>query len=851
MTTTTIRNKIIIGLITGLTLGASVQGQEPEGEVTELDIFEVRAIAEGQRRALLEQRNAANLTNVVAADSIGRFPDANIAEALQRLPGMGIERDQGEGRYINLRGSPKEFTSVTINGVNVPASDPTTRAVDLDVFASDFVTQIEVTKALRPDQDADAIAGTVNVRTPSALSIGNRRVLGSLATSYNSMGSNHDTRGSFLYSDVFGKQKNIGLVLGVNYSRTRREVDNVEHEAWDRITIGADQREVWTFEETNFKDYETTRTRFGVNGALEFRASENSFFYVRGFASKFEDDEFRYRLRITWADGTLRPATAQNGFGEVERPWVSYQFRHRIKTDEVRSITAGGDHTFDSLRWDYSITYSEAEQYYPRRDEMLFRIRVPLISYDFRANPNLPEISLFQTNEHLNTDGFQFREYARRTTDTEESEWNAATNLQLFSEMFGQPANHKFGLKLRAREKSSDFERYRDRRAAANPGVPLTAFLRDADAINFDYFLGRKHEPSLVQAYFDSVRPNAPVRNVTDGILADYVAEEDIYAGFAMTQFRYGQLDFLAGARVEHTRTYAESYTFDASTGAIGVVGFKNDYTHIFPGIHLRTDLVDDLVLRASITRGISRAPFADLAPFRNEDPDERTVSLGNPDLKPTLSTNYDVSLDYFIGTSGLISVAGFYKDLKNYIYTSRFNQDLLVDGSLQTYRVTQPVNSPNGKIYGIEFNIQQSFDVLWERLSGLGFFANYTIAQSSTDLSDGSGSLRLPGHSKYTYNIGLFYEINRLSLQLSYNHRSDYIQSVDAIRGRDFDVWWAGRSQVDLTASYQLTRNVQVFAEGTNITNTRGKRYVGSPERVLEYEEFGWWVTFGARFNF
>lgn len=844
-------NKILSACACGLILAAPIVAQQADQEVEVLDTFEVQSIAEGQRRAIDEQRNSPNLVNVVAADSIGRFPDANIAEALQRLPGMGIERDQGEGRYVNLRGSPKEFTSVTINGVNVPSSDPTTRAVDLDVLASDFVTQIEVTKAVRPDQDADAIAGTVNVVTPSALRIGNRRILGSLASSYNSMGSKNDSRASFLYSDVLGTNRNIGLVLGVNYSRTRREVDNVEHEAWDRITIGSDQREVWVFEETNFKDYETTRTRVGVNGALEYRLSENSLFYVRGFASKFEDDEFRYRLRVTWADGTLRPETAQNGFGEVERPWVSYQFRHRVKTDEIRSITVGGDHTFDSHRWDYAITYSEAEQYYPRRDELLYRIRVPLISYDFRDNPNLPVFSLFSTNEHLNTDDFQFREYARRTIDTEETEWNATSNLQLFTQLFGAPANHKFGVKYRGREKSSDFERYRDRRSDANPGVPLTAFLRDDEAINFDYLLGNKHQPSLVQNYFDSVRPNAPVRNVTDGILADYSADEDIYAAFAMTQFRLGQVDFLAGVRVEHTRTYAESFTFDASTGAIGVAGFSNNYTDLFPGLHLRSYLAQDLMLRASVTRGISRPPFADLAPYRNEDPDNRTVSLGNPSLNPTLSTNYNLSLDYFVGNSGLISVAGFYNDLKDFIFTSRFTQDLLVDGNLETYRVTQPVNSPSGKIYGVEFSIQQSLEVISERLSGLGIFANYTIAQSSTDLPDRSGTLRLPGHSKQTYNIGLFYEINRLSVQLSYNRRSDYIQSVDAIRGRDFDVWWSGRSQVDLTASFQLTQNVQIFAEGTNLTNTRGKRYVGSSERVLEYEEFGWWVTFGARFNF
>lgn len=227
-------------LLAGLGLTAAfisgLSAQETDGPVFELDPLEVRAISDGQRRALLEQRDAANIINVVSADAMGRFPDPNIAEALQRLPGIGIERDQGEGRFINVRGAPKEFSSVTIDGISIPASEPGSRAIALDIFASDFASQIEVTKALRPNQDADAIAGTVNVTSPSALAIGQRRILGSLAGSYNNNGGTNDTRASLFYSDVFGTNNQFGIVLGVNYSKTRREVDNVEHEGWDTST---------------------------------------------------------------------------------------------------------------------------------------------------------------------------------------------------------------------------------------------------------------------------------------------------------------------------------------------------------------------------------------------------------------------------------------------------------------------------------------------------------------------------------------------------------------------------------------------------------------------------------------
>lgn len=831
-------------------LGTSSFAQQGSSDdIEELSAFEVRAIAEGQERSLNQQRASANLINVVSSDSIGRFPDPNIAEALSRLPGIGIERDQGEGRYINVRGAPKEFSSVTIDGINVPASDPETRAIDLDVFASDFVAAIEVTKAIRPDQDADSIAGAVNVRSPSAFDIGGRRILGSLASSYNDNGGSNDTRASFSFANLFGDSGQLGLVFSLNYSKTRREVDNVEFEGWDRIAVGsgANQREVWVFEETNFKDYDTRRERIGGNVNIEYKPNEDTTLFLRAFASKFEDDEFRYRLRIHWDDGNLNQDTAQNGFGEWVNPRVSFQFRNRIKTDESRSISAGGTHRFNNATWDYSVALSRSKQYYPLRDELLFRRRVPAISYDFRQNFKTPEISLFTTQEHLDTDAYDFREFSKRTIDTVEDEVTVATNLEFYSELFGGPATHKVGLKARIRDKESDRDRFRDRRSAADPGVPLTSFLRDIEARNYHYVLGRKHDPATVLAYYDSVRPNAPQRNITDGILSDYSSDEDIYAAYGMSEFRIGAVDMLAGLRLERTKLSARGFTFNDSTGAIGTSDASNTFTNWFPGVHLRYEASPDVIFRVSANRAISRAPFADLAPYRDEDPDDLTLALGNPELKPTLSNNLDVSLEYYLQPVGVLSVAAFYKDLKDYIFIARFNENVGGDN----YRVTQPLNSPDGQIYGIEFNYQHTLGFLPEPFDGLGLFANHSISEARAALPDRSAKIRMPGLSKHTSNFGVYFERDRLSMQLSYNHRSEYIQEVDTIRGRDFDVYWDGRGQLDFTASYQATRNIQLYTQFNNLTNTKGYRYVGSPERNLEYEEFGWWVTFGTKFNF
>lgn len=842
-----------VSVAAGIAGGALATQAQSNLDTFELDPFTIRGIADGQRLGIESQRASNNLLNAVSADEMGRFPDPNIAEALQRLPGIGVERDQGEGRYINIRGAPKEFSSVTFDGINLPASDVDTRAVNLDVFASDFARAIEVTKAIRPDQDADSIAGAVNVLSTSAIAIGQRRILGSAASSYNDKGGTNDSRFSLLYSDVFGESDQFGLVLGINQSKTRREVDNVEHEGWEKTTVGdgASERDLFIFAESNFKDYETRRTREGFNAALEYRPNDHNRFFLRGFTSKFEDNEFRYRLRIHWEDGDLNEDTAQNGFAEWDSPRVSFQFRERIKIDQTESLSAGGVHTFDAIEWDYTVAQSASEQYYPRRDELLYRKRVPSISYDFRDNAKLPEISLFDTNEHLDTDSYDFREYSRRTLDGEEDEFMVATNLRFNSQLFSQAATHSVGLKLRDRDKQYDFDRFRDRRGSADPGVSLTDLLRDEPARNYDYLLGRKHQPDIVQDYFDTVRPNAPQRNIDDGILSDYDVDEEIQAAYAMSNFRAGEVELVAGVRVERTRTRAAGFTFDSVSETIGTQQTSTSRTHWFPGLHAKYNVSQNLVLRSSATRGISRAPIRDLAPYREEDPDRRRLDLGNPNLNPTLADNLDLSLEYYIGNSGLVSVAGFYKDLKDYVFTARFNQDLQVDGGIFNYRVTQPLNSPDGKLQGIEFNYQQTFEFLPTPFDGLGAFVNHAITESEALLPNSSEKVDLPGQSKYTSNIGIYFERDRFSAQISYNRRSSYIQELDTIEGREFDVYWGGRTQVDMTASYQTTRNIEVFAEFNNLTNTKGLRYVGAPERVLEYEEFGAWVSFGARFNF
>ena len=283
------------------------------------DVIVTGVITDGVARSLNQQKNADGTVNVLSADAIGRYPDPNVAESLQRVQGIAIQRDQGEGRYINVRGAPAAFTAVSVDGVAIPAVSPTTRAVDLDTLPSDIVSSVEVSKTLTPAQDADSIAGAVDIKTRSPFDKRRLAVSGYAGGSYNDYGGS-DTRAGATASNVFGPNETFGALVSVSYSETNRRPDNVEN-GWVLINRNAAQGggQIWGLENTLFKDYETERTRKAVTGALEWRPSDAIRLWIKGSYAQFRDDEFRNTLNFTYSDGTLQP-----GSTDTRAPKVSF-----------------------------------------------------------------------------------------------------------------------------------------------------------------------------------------------------------------------------------------------------------------------------------------------------------------------------------------------------------------------------------------------------------------------------------------------------------------------------------------------------------------------------------------------
>jgi TonB-dependent receptor len=807
------------------------------------DVIVTGVITDGVARSLNQQKNADGTVNVLSADAIGRYPDPNVAESLQRVQGIAIQRDQGEGRYINVRGAPSSFTAVSVDGVQVPAVSSTTRAVDLDTLPSDIVSNVEVSKTLLPSQEADSIAGAVNIKTRSPFDKRRLAVSGYAGGSYNDYGG-QDYRGGLTASNLFADQT-FGALISLSYSETNRRPDNVENGWVKEEQNGAD---VFVLEESLFKDYETKRTRQALTGALEWRPSNNFRAYLRGSYAQFEDDEYRNTLGLVYSDGALQPG-ATNTSATYTGARITRQIRHRTQKNEITTLVAGGEKTFDNgAVWDASLSWADSEQSYPNRNELLYRSSGVTLIYN-TADHYMPTYSVFSdpTGFYRDPSKFSFRENTFRSNTTQQEDVAFKTNLELPLQMAGREVTWKFGAKYSSRDVSADEQRYRNRASSASPGS-LASVLSDRPSRNYDYDLGFKFDAGKADDYFAGARASSPIRQ-PDSIIADYTAQEDILAGYAQARFDLGATNVIVGVRVENTRFDGDAA--QVIDGAVSPASIDRDDTEFFPNLTVRHSFSDNLIGRFALTRSISRPEFDQIVPRRIEETDGANISyeIGNPDLQPTLSNNIDAGLEYYFNSLGVVSANAFYKDLTDYRYVLKYTEPFGANGEAD---FETPVNAPDGHLAGLELNLQQKFDFLPGLLSGFGVFANYTWtdAEIKTDRSyAGRDTFALPGQSDSNYNAAIFYELAGFSARLSYTKRGDYLEEINA-DDADLDLYVEGREQLDFTTSYDFGNGIELFGEAKNLTDSAGVRYYGVKERTYEYEKFGYNVFFGVRFK-
>lgn len=757
-----------------------------------------------QERALNQQKTAVNIKNVVSADEIGRFPAQNSAEAVQRVPGLVIERDQGEGRFVRVRGTDPRLSSSNLNGVRLPSPEGDVRQVALDVISADLLEAIEVTKALTPDMEADAIGGHINLRTrvPSERFRFGANVNGGYA--------NLREAGSYAASAFVAGQLG-GFDVLANGSSLVRDFgsDNFEV-AWDDDTP----------EELELRHYTIQRRRFGGNLTADRRYGNGSNLRLFGIYTKFDDQEFR-RARLDLFED-----------GEIER-----ELKDRYESQEIWTVAGSGSHiTTRGLRIDYGLSYAYANEDEPDARYTLFKAE------DVDFDPTVTDTSIDAHTVLSNptgedVDNYEFDEASREDNFTDNT--NIAASVDVSLPVYGNSVSTiwKVGGKYRTEQKERDVEvmvgddfeiRYAD---VLDPDFSGDGFLEGVQDIG-DLFV----DPVLASGF------SVPLEKDFEEDTGDYDAQEDTLAGYAMAEIYFGNDTMvLPGFRYENTSTdySAKEVLVDEEGDFAGItpVTGGRDYGLFMPHLHVRHRLDPDTNVRVAFTRTLSRPNFSELVPFRLIIDEDREIERGNPELAPTKSWNFDLLFERYFQTVGVISGGFFYKDITDSIFYTTVDEPF----QGEEYEVTQPVNGGDGHLLGFELNYQNQFR------NGFGVLANYTFTDSKAEF--GGREFDLPGQAAHTGNAGISYARGGFSGAVTVNYHSEYILEIGEEQMEDQLV--DDRFQLDFKATYQLSRPVQLYLNAVNLTNQAWRVYEGSVERPIQVEYYKWWISLGLNLNF
>ncbi|MCP1478093.1 TonB-dependent receptor [Pseudomonas chlororaphis] len=791
-------------------------------------------------QALKEQRSADSIKSVVHADGVAQLPDENVAEAAQRLPGISVERDQGEGRFVSVRGLGPDLNSVTINGTLVPAPESERRAVALDVLPSELVQSLSVIKTLTPDMDANSLGGTVDVQSLSAFDHKGLFYTGSSEASYDR--NTHQTSPKFsgAVSDRFSLGDgidNFGVAAALSWQKRDFGSDNVETGgAWD-FEQGAKLQE---FEQ---RDYDISRERAGGGLNFDYKPDDLSSYYLRTLYSRYKDSETRNAASLEFAEPQ---AAGELGDAEGKR-----KLKQREETQEIQSYVFGGERMFGLWTLSGQAGYSRSSEDSPGH----------IANAVFEGNDDFADSGFYDKDKPRPIVGQGFYDPGnfsldkvewekQRTTDTEK---NLRLDLARDYDLSGYASQVKFGGKVSRRNKDNDLDAWVykdfDELGFSDEQLNLDRFRKGS----VDYRLGR-FGPGIsggsIKQLIGGLDRNA-FFDETESRVNDFKIREDINAGYLMNTLDIDDWRFIAGLRYEGTEFEAKGT--GATDGAFQSTETKRRYHHWLPGLHARYQLDKNTQVRAAWTKAVVRPTFGQLAPGFVIDDDE--ASFGNPDLKPLESSNLDLGIEHFMGRAGTVSAFVFYKDIKNFVY----NTDLAGTGAWTDFAEAHTfANGDSAKLYGLELAYSQKFDWLPAPWNGLLLGANATFSRSDAEIKGfdaASGvnrkrSIDLPNQSDTVGNLMLGWENEKLSLRLSANYKSDYLYELASINDKAHDLHVDAQTFVDFSARYSLTKSLQLSFEAQNLTDEPYFVYTGHRSYNGQYEEYGPTYKLGLTFT-
>lgn len=804
--------------IQGLLAGAGHANEMEEVVIT------ASPIRDSQQAAIDAKRDAHNFIDVISADTIGRFPDQNLADSLGRVPGLAIERDQGQARYINLRGTPFRYTSIAFDGIDVPGAE-NGRVPRFDSFPSVITSRIEINKAVLPSMTGEAVAGHINIETFNPFDREGGSFDADLGLGEQDLGD-----GDVEKMSLRGSWSNdrFGIVAFGSNNRREQVTDNREYD----LALDPASGEV-IVNELDFRSYFVEREDEAYGGRVEYRGDGVlSRAFVSSLYSEFSDLEQRNQIIVAMAD----PQSGRSGTDRVailtrmlqDGSYVNSTFTNTLGLDVQLNnweVEARYNRTATEFDVDLPIPYSAGA--------------VVLADYDV-SDLNDPAVTLSGNLADANYEStFGLRYAQAMDIDADKFKLDARRPLNVF----GRSGELALGAQYDSREADG----YVTTAAfGAFPAIDIEAFntgrpwqSNTSNSIGATYYDNR----ALRQAWAAAGGLGAlevPANNIV-------AIEEDILAAYGMvtTDFDWGSL--VLGARLEQT-DYSSSGTLDQQA-----VKVEDDFTHLLPSAHLNIELAQDMVLRFSATAGVNRPTYNEWRAAAAVDVTNKTVTGGNPSLDAEEAYGFDVSYEWYFAPASLFSVGAFYRAVDNVIYADVSTIDgglYLPEAAGEAWEISGAVNGDDGELSGLELNlIAHAAQLLPAPLDGLGFSANVTFTDSEFTALDGN-KFDLPGTSDLVYNASLFYEKYDLSLRLNYQYRDEWISPIE-----DPSEYWGEQQRVDLSVSYQLPwdvsgATVSLYANGNNLTDETDERFAGNGT-INQSESYGRYYLIGFRLNY
>lgn len=831
--------------------------------------------AHGEAEAINEEKIADNILNVLPSEVITSLPNANVADAVGRLPGVTLERDEGEGKYVQIRGTEPRLANLTIDGVEVPSPEGGVRQVKLDVLPADLVESVQINKTLQPNMNGDAIGGSVNLVTRKAA---DRPSL----SLYSSGGFTpiDNTRTVYDFGGIagmrFGAEKRVGAMVSGSYDYNGRGIDDIEPVP-SAILNPDGSFAAYDITAPAFRQYLYDRKRYGFGGSVDYRLSENSNLYVHSLYSDFKDYGDRYEYVFGTNDGIPLPGPNIPGPFTTERRNPDFQ---------VASLSVGANHVFGTSLLNWQLAAARSRMLNPiggGESHTVFNYTETQSNCQYVAsattNPYLPAFSPACYSEAYNPAGMQLNQiqdsaHGQTAQLNLEGTISYAKNYHIGS----HSSTFETGFYIRNAHKFDDSYEidWCPIISPTTPAPPLASqFL--SGFTNNNYYNGHyPYGPGIswekVQSYFaanQSAFTNDPnnqfspcAQNFPKGANSNnFDLVERVTAGYVMDSLDFSRFRIVGGVRFEGTQDDTLSLDTTVTPNTVTFPG-HGSYISYLPSVSVRArlDSHDNSALRFVYARGLSRPDpsFLTTATSLDNSTSPPTLTVGNPALKPEHGNNFDVLYERYLTPLGVIQAGFFYKSLTDPIVSVLAGPQAHLGCPIAACYVNTAGNAGTAHITGVEVAFQQHLTYLPRFLSGFGVSANYSYATSQAhNLPSRSDSPPLLRQAPNTWNISPTYDRGRVSFRtgLAYNGANIYSYfftdgAPGGIHGPFGDYTLFSHFQVDAQGSVYLGKGFTAIASGLNLNNEVFGFYYGSGQYWTQREYYKPTYTFGLRWD-